>query len=84
MLRLDVLDDPDAEDQFSLDHIGEDFRRLFITCVRPDPTALAAGFVPVGPRRVLQLSIAPTPMMGYLEKGGSIFNDTSLLNISLQ
>ncbi len=84
MIRLDVLDDPNAEDQFALVQIATDFRRLFTKCVRPNPRALAAGFVPVGPRKVLKLSIAPTPMSDFLEDGGLVLNGTSLLNATSQ
>ncbi|CAD6584139.1 MAG: hypothetical protein ASARMPRED_001607 [Alectoria sarmentosa] len=83
-IRLDVLVDPDAEDQFALVQIADDFRRLFTKCVRPNPRALAAGFVPVGPRRVLKLSISPTPMSGYVEEGDLVLNGTRLLNITSQ
>lgn len=84
MIQLDVLSDPDAEDQFALVQIAGDFRRLFTKCVRPNPRALTSGFVPVGPRKVLKLSIAPTPMSGYLEEGGLVLNGTRLLNITSQ
>ncbi|KAF6239291.1 hypothetical protein HO173_002552 [Letharia columbiana] len=84
MIQLDVLDDPDAEDQFALVQIADDFRRLFTKCVRPNPRALAAGFVPVGPRRVLKLSIEPTPMSGYSEGAGFALNGTRLLNVTSQ
>lgn len=85
MIRLDVLDDPDAEDHFALVQIESDFRRLFVRCVRPNSTALASGFVPVGPRQVLKLSIAPTPIMSWSSvKGDLVLNGTSLLNITSQ
>lgn len=84
MIRLDVLDDPDAEDQFALVQIAPDFRRLFTKCVKPNPRAPASGYVPVGPRRVIKLSIAPTPPMSeYLEEGGLVFNGTGL-NVTSQ
>lgn len=83
MLQLDVLDeaDPDAEDTFALVQIEEDFRRLFAKCVRPNPRAPAGGFVPVGPRQVLKLSIAPTPITASLVEGGLVGGDTGLLNV---
>ncbi|KAK4693059.1 hypothetical protein P7C71_g4263, partial [Lecanoromycetidae sp. Uapishka_2] len=81
-IKLDVLDDPDAEDQFALKDIAVDFRRLFTKCVRPNPTALAAGFVPVGPRRVLKLSIEPTPMGASLVEGEGVWNGTGLMNVT--
>ena len=87
MLELDVLDDgdPDAEDQFALVQIAPDFRRLFNKCVKPSPRALVKGFVPVGPRKVLKLSIGPTPMSASLVKGGSLLeNGTRLMNVISQ
>ena len=83
-ISLDVLDDPDAEDQFALVQIATDFRRLFTKCVEPNPRALAAGFVPVGPRKVLKLSIAPTPISDFFHDGGLVLNNTSLLNSTSQ
>ena len=62
MIRLDVLDDPDAEDQFALVEIADDFRALFNKCVRGRVHGPSAGFIPVGPRKVLRLSVGPTPM----------------------
>ena len=84
MIQLDVLDDLDAEDQFPLVQIAADFRRLFRKCVTPNPRALASGFVPVGPRKVMKLSIAPSPMIGSLEEGDLILNAPSLLNSTSQ
>ena len=84
MIQLDVLDDLDAEDQFPLVQIAADFRRLFRKCVTPNPRALASGFVPVGPRKVMKLSIAPSPMSGSLEEGDLILNAPSLLNSTSQ
>lgn len=84
MIRLDVLDNPDVEDQFALVQIAPDFRRLFTKCVKPDPRAVAAGFVAVGPRRVLKLSIGPTPLSGDLKGDGVAFDGTGLLNVTLQ
>ena len=64
MLTLDVLDDPDAEDQLALVQIADDFRALFNKCVRGRVHGPSAGFIPVGRRKVLKLSIGPTPMGG--------------------
>ena len=64
MLTLDVLDDPDAEDQFALVELADDFRALFNGCVRGRVHGPSAGFIPVGPRKVLKLSIGPTTPMG--------------------
>ena len=90
MIRLDVLSDPNAEDQFALVEISEQFRSLFRKCVQPNPRRLGGGFVPVGPRQVLKLSISPTPM-GWVPGGFGVedklgvkdtlrLNMTSLLN----
>lgn len=62
MITLDVLDDPDAEDQFALVEVAADFRALFTRCVRGRVHGPSAGFIPVGPRKVLKLSVGPTPM----------------------
>ena len=83
-ITLDVLDDPDAEDQFALVQIATDFRRLFTKCVKPNPRALAAGFVPVGPMKVLKLSIAPTPMSDFFQDGGLVLDGTNLHNATSQ
>ena len=64
MITLDVLDDPNAEDQFALTQIAGDFRALFRKCVQGRVYGVAAGFIPVGPRKVLKLSVAPTPEGG--------------------
>ncbi|KAL8718162.1 MAG: hypothetical protein Q9225_004677 [Loekoesia sp. 1 TL-2023] len=61
MLTLDVLDDPNAEDQFALVQIANDFRALYNKCVYGRVRGPSAGFIPVGPRKVLKLSIRPTP-----------------------
>lgn len=85
MIKLDVLDDPEAEDTFALVQLAGDLGRLFMKCVTPNPRALAAGFVPVGPRKVLKLSISPRPpgpMAGNLEKGGLVLNGTRLSNVT--
>ena len=62
MITLDVLDDPNAEDQLALVQIAPDFRALFAKCVRGRVHGPSAGFIPVGPRKVLKLSVGPTPM----------------------
>ena len=58
-ITLDVLDDPNAEDQFALVQIADDFRALFNKCVRGRVHEPSAGFIPVGPRKVLKLSVGP-------------------------
>jgi hypothetical protein len=80
MIRLDVLSDPDAEDQFALVEISEQFRALFRKCVRPGSQGSTGGFVPVGPRQVLKLSVSPTPM-GWVP-GGFRVEDKSRLNMT--
>ena len=61
MLELDVLDDPAAEDQFAMVQLEADFRALFTKCVRGRVRGVSAGYIPVGPRQVMKLSIGPTP-----------------------
>lgn len=75
MIQLDVLDDPDAEDHFQLAQIADDFRALFTKCVRGRVHGPSAGFIPVGPRKVLKLSVGPTPESGMhnLTAGGYDF-----------
>ena len=68
MIELDVLSDPEAEDKFALVQISGLFRSLFIKCIQPNPRGSTGGFVPVGPRQVLKLSVLPTPMGGV--RGG--------------
>jgi len=72
MLKLDVLDDPNAEDQFALVQIEAEFRALFTKCVRGRVHGVSTGYIAVGPRKVLKLSIGPTPMGGLhnLTDGG--------------
>ena len=74
MITLDVLDDPDAEDQFALLEVAADFRVLFTRCVRGRVHGPSAGFIPVGPRKVLKLSVGPTPMGGGHNLTGSWLN----------
>ena len=81
MLRLDVLSDPDAEDRLALVDLAADFGAIMNKCVRPHPSLPASGFVPVGPRKVLKLSISPTPMDILLESE-SILNGTGLSNLN--
>lgn len=68
MLRLDILDDPAAEDQFALIQIEAEFRALYTKCVKGRVHGVSAGYVAVGPRKVLKLSIGPTPPMDGLEE----------------
>lgn len=77
MIRLDVLSDPNAADRFALIQIAADFVRIMNKCVRPHPSLPASGFVAVGPRKVLKLSVSPTPMDVLLESN-SILNGTGL------
>lgn len=66
MIRLDVLNDPGAEDRFALVQIAEDFRRLFTKCARLNPRAPALGFVPVG-RKSTQLDLLTLYIFGRFE-----------------
>ena len=77
-IRLDVISDPDAEDQFALKDIAGDFRRLYTKCVRPNSRRIVLGYVPVGPRKVLKLDISPTPMGASLGEGSLVLNGTVL------
>lgn len=84
MIRLDVLSDPAAEDQFALVEIANDFRRLYDKCVQPNPRIISVGYVPVGPRNVLKLEIKPTTMGTSLGEGGLILNGTELPSVTQQ
>lgn len=85
MIRLDVLSDPEAEDQFALVDIADDFRRLYNKCVRPNPRIISVGYVPVGPRKVINLEIKLTPAIGAsLGEGNLVLNGTELLNATSQ
>ncbi|KAL8826326.1 MAG: hypothetical protein Q9170_007445 [Blastenia crenularia] len=59
MFTLEALNDPNAEDQFAIQDIADDFRTLFNKCIRGRTRGPSAGFIPVGPRKVLKLSIGP-------------------------
>lgn len=79
MLRLDVLEDPAAEDQFALVQIEAEFRALFTKCVRGRVQDVSAGYVVVGPRKVLKLSIGPTPPFGGLDEPTGFGSHTNAL-----
>ena len=87
MLQLDVLNediDPNVEDQFALVQIAPDFRRLFDRCVGSSPGgSVVGGFVTVGPRRVLGLSIGPRRVgKGFSEEEGGLGgNGTGLVSV---
>ncbi len=80
MLRLDILDDPAAEDQFALVQIEAEFRALYTKCVKGRVHGVSAGYVAVGPRKVLKLSIGPTPMGGLDEPTDGESGSTALAN----
>ena len=84
MIRLDVLSDPEAEDQFALVEIANDFRRLYYKCVQPNTRIISPGYVPVGPRKVLKLEIKLTPMGASMGEGGLVLNGTGLPNVTSQ
>ena len=84
MLQLDVLSDPEAEDQFALVEIANDFRRLYEKCVQPNPRIISPGYVAVGPRKVLKLEIKLTPTGLSLGEGGLVLNGTELPNVTQQ
>ena len=84
MIRLDVLSDPDAEDQFALVEIANDFRRLYNKCVQPNPRIISPGYVAVGPRKVLKLEIKLTPTGVSLGEGGLVLNGTESPNVTQQ
>lgn len=78
MLRLDILDDPAAEDQFALIQIEAEFRALYTKCVKGKVHGVSAGYVAVGPKKVLKLSIGPTPMGGLEEPTDGESGSTAL------
>ena len=59
-ISLDVLDDESAEDRQDLFSLGVPLRALYDECIRPEQGGPAAGFIPVGARKLLKLAIAPT------------------------
>ena len=60
MIKLDVLDNEDAEDQLALFQLGTPLKDLYEECIVPERGRLAAGFIPVGDSRSLSLAISPT------------------------
>lgn len=78
-LTIDVLEDPNAEDRFALVEIEAEFRALFTKCVRGRVHGVSAGYVAVGPRKVLKLSIGPTPPMGALGEPGNVASDPNVV-----
>ena len=84
MIRLDVLSDPYAEDQFALVEIASDFKRLYDKCVQPNPRIISVGYVPVGPRNVLKLEIKLSPTGTSLGEGGLVLNGSELPNVTSQ
>ena len=78
MLQLDILDDPAAEDQFALIQIEAEFRALYTKCVKGKVHGVSAGYVAVGPKKVLKLSIGPTPMGGLEEPTDGKSGSTAL------
>ena len=84
MIRLDVLSDPYAEDQFALVELANDFRRLYDKCVQPNPRIISPGYVAVGPRKVLKLEIKLAPIGLSLGQEGLVVNGTELPNVTSQ
>lgn len=70
-ITLDTLDDPDAEDQFALSQIGDDFRALYNKCISGRVFGPSAGWIPVGPRKVLKLSVGPIGDMVEMMRNSS-------------
>ena len=54
-----MLSDETAEDQFALHTLKPDMIRLFNKCIKGG--GVGAGFVVVGPRGVIALTMKPTP-----------------------
>lgn len=77
MVQLDVLDDPNAWDRFALIQIFQDYNRIIVKCIQPQQGVPASGFVAVGPKKVLKLTVSPIPMHILLESA-SILNGTGL------
>ena len=60
-VELDVLSDVTAEDKFALPTLKPDLERLFERCIKGQKGGLAAGYVLVGPKRMVALTLKPTP-----------------------
>ncbi|KAL8731369.1 MAG: hypothetical protein Q9166_003461 [cf. Caloplaca sp. 2 TL-2023] len=75
MIALDVISDAKAEDQFALTSIEAEFQKLFKKCVKGRMQGPSAGYIPVGPRKVLKLQIGPVPLL--VEANGGYANETS-------
>ncbi|KAI4239268.1 MAG: hypothetical protein LQ349_000525, partial [Xanthoria aureola] len=58
-ITLDTLDDPNAQATFSIRSLAEDFRALYAQCLYGRVHGPSAGYIPVGPRQVMKLAVAP-------------------------
>ena len=77
-VTLDVVDDPSAVDYFALESIGKEIRALFDKCIRGRERE-AAGYIPVGPRKVVKVTIEPATVGGGGGNGTVDDGETSFL-----
>ena len=54
-----MLEDSGEEDDFALYTLKDSVLRLFHKCVRPYPTERTSGFIAVGPKKVIGLTLKP-------------------------
>ena len=67
-ITLDVLDDPGAVDVFSLKSTGREFAALMLKCV-VEVERGGSGYIPVGPRKVMKVTIGPATVGGGAGSG---------------
>ena len=56
-----MLSDVKAEDKFALPTLKPDLMGLFQRCIKGARGGFAAGYVLVGPKRMIALTLKPTP-----------------------
>jgi len=76
VIELDVLEDSGAEDDFALYQLKDSVLRLFHKCVRPYSTEKTSGFIAVGPKTVIGLTMKPKVEGEGLETG-EVWNETT-------
>jgi len=76
VIELDVLEDSGAEDDFALYQLKDSVLRLFHKCVRPYSTVKTSGFIAVGPKKVIGLTMKPKVEGEGLETG-EVWNETT-------
>lgn len=69
VLQLDALEDSRAEDTFALWSLKESLLGLFAKCVRKE---MKGGFVPVGPKQVMALTLKPREDLERDNGGGGM------------